>query len=599
MNNNPSLEPNSEYSTRLENRRSLVAVEAAKYRRVGIVRIVFLVFAAAILLRVVTATHTRIGYWLIPVVIISLILIGIHQQIFKQQKRFERAAKFYERGLARLAGNWIGVGNAGESYRNALHPYAEDLDIFGRGSLYELLCSARTRAGEDTLAAWLLAPASREEIHLRQQAIEELKPKLDLREDLALLGEDLRAGINPEALSAWSKTPALLSSKLGRAGALILGALAIITLVLAAFTESLLPFYAVLIAEAALALYWREKVMQVVNGLEPAARDLKLLAQILQRIEQEQFSSEKLVRLRASLDTAGKSPSQQIAQLHSLAAWLEARRNQIGRVLTAPFLWVTNLAFAIESWRLNSGAKVEAWIAAVGEIEALCALANYAYEHPHDPYAEIIAGEMIFAGEGIGHPLIPENRVVRTDITLDRKLSLLVVSGSNMSGKSTLLRTIGMNAVLALAGAPVRAQRLQISPLNLGASIRIQDNLQAGASLFYAEITRLRQLMEMTTEPLPLLFVIDEILHGTNSHDRRIGADAVLRGLIQRGAMGLVTTHDLALTNIVAELGTLAKNVHLEDHLEDGRMTFDYVLREGIVKKSNAIELMRSVGLEV
>ena len=173
------------------------------------------------------------------------------------------------------------------------------------------------------------------------------------------------------------------------------------------------------------------------------------------------------------------------------------------------------------------------------------------------------------------------------------------VLGHNGSGKSTLLRTIGMNAVLALAGAPVRAQRLQISPLHLGASIRIQDNLQAGASLFYAEITRLRQLMEMTKEPLPLLFVIDEILHGTNSHDRRIGADAVLRGLIQRGAMGLVTTHDLALTNIVAELGTLAKNVHLEDHLENGRMTFDYVLREGIVKKSNAIELMRSVGLEV
>ena len=168
-----------------------------------------------------------------------------------------------------------------------------------------------------------------------------------------------------------------------------------------------------------------------------------------------------------------------------------------------------------------------------------------------------------------------------------------------MSGKSTLLRTVGMNAVLGLAGAPVRAQSLRISPLHLGASIRIQDNLRAGASLFYAEITRLRQLMEMTNDAVPLLFIIDEILHGTNSHDRRIGSEAVLRGLVERGAIGLVTTHDLALTNIVEELQPRARNVHLEDHLQDGKMTFDYILRDGIVKKSNAIELMRSVGLEV
>jgi DNA mismatch repair ATPase MutS len=175
----------------------------------------------------------------------------------------------------------------------------------------------------------------------------------------------------------------------------------------------------------------------------------------------------------------------------------------------------------------------------------------------------------------------------------------MIVSGSNMSGKSTLLRTVGVNTVLALAGAPVRAKGLRLSPLQVGASIRIQDSLQAGASRFYAEITRLRQIVELTNGERPVLFLLDEILHGTNSHDRQIGAERVVGGLLARGAIGLITTHDLALARIADELDTRAANVHFEDHLEDGQMRFDYLLRPGVVQRSNALELMRSVGLEV
>jgi DNA mismatch repair ATPase MutS len=196
--------------------------------------------------------------------------------------------------------------------------------------------------------------------------------------------------------------------------------------------------------------------------------------------------------------------------------------------------------------------------------------------------------------------LIPETRNVRTDLKLsDEERRVLIVSGSNMSGKSTLLRTVGINTVLALAGAPIRARRLRLTPLQVGASIRIQDSLQAGASRFYAEITRLRQIVELTEGELPVLFLLDEILHGTNSHDRRIGAEGVVRGLIERGAIGLITTHDLALARIAEELAPRAANVHFEDHLEEGKMTFDYRLRPGVVERSNALELMRSVGLEV
>jgi len=230
---------------------------------------------------------------------------------------------------------------------------------------------------------------------------------------------------------------------------------------------------------------------------------------------------------------------------------------------------------------------------------ALCSLASHAFEHPGDTFPEFVEEHGCLEAEGIGHPLIPEDKLVTNDVRLGRGPRLLVVSGSNMSGKSTLLRTLGISAVLAQAGAPVRARKLTLSPLAVGASIRVTDSLQTGVSRFYAEILRLRQILDLTTGPLTVLFLIDEFLHGTNSHDRRIGAEALARGLVERGAMGLITTHDLALADIAGVLGERAANVHFEDRVEDGRILFDYALRSGVVRKSNAIELMRSVGLEI
>jgi DNA mismatch repair ATPase MutS len=232
-------------------------------------------------------------------------------------------------------------------------------------------------------------------------------------------------------------------------------------------------------------------------------------------------------------------------------------------------------------------------------MEALCSLASHAFEHPADPFPEFVTEPPYLEAEAIGHPLLREDRVVRNDVRLGGDLRLLLVSGSNMSGKSTLLRTLGVNAVLAQAGAPVRARRLVLSPLAIGASIRLTDSLEAGISRFYAEILRIRQIVELTSGSLPVLFLIDEFLHGTNSHDRRIGAEALAFTLVRRGAMGLITTHDLALSHIVESLGARAANVHFEDQLIDGRINFDYIMRPGVVQKSNAIELMRSVGLEI
>jgi DNA mismatch repair ATPase MutS len=234
----------------------------------------------------------------------------------------------------------------------------------------------------------------------------------------------------------------------------------------------------------------------------------------------------------------------------------------------------------------------------VGEIEALISLAGYSYEHPADPFPIFISGPACFDAEELAHPLIPAATCVRNNVSLG-ETRVLLVSGSNMSGKSTLLRAVGINAVLALAGAPVRASRLRLTPLQTAASIRINDSLQEGSSRFYAEITRLREMFDLAGGNPPLLFLLDELLQGTNSNDRRVGAEGIVRAFLDRGAIGLISTHDLALTDIGGPLDGQLHNVHFQDELKNGRMRFDYRLREGVVTKSNGLELMRSIGLDV
>jgi DNA mismatch repair ATPase MutS len=257
------------------------------------------------------------------------------------------------------------------------------------------------------------------------------------------------------------------------------------------------------------------------------------------------------------------------------------------------------IAIRIDAWRGTAGPEVAQWIRAVGEFEALCALGAYAAENPDDPFPELVSGAARYEAGSLGHPLIPDATAVRNDVALGSPTQVLIVSGSNMSGKSTLLRTVGINTVLAFAGAPVRARRLVLSPLVIGATLRIQDSLQAGRSRFYAEITRVRQIVQLARGPVPLLFLFDELFHGTNSHDRTVGAQAVIRGLVDSRAVGLVTTHDLSLAQIADALTSRAVNVHFEDQLVDGQMHFDYRMRPGVVQHSNALALMRAIGLDV
>ncbi len=595
----PQLDPRVEYSERLEARRKVVVRYDGIHIKLGNTQL-GVAAAAAVLAWLAFSLETISGLWLTAPGAVFVVLAIYHERVLRARALAKRAVRFYRRGLDRLNNQWMGKGEAGDRFRDESHPYAADLDLFGSGGLFELLSTARTRAGEEALARWLLAPATLAEIRDRHAAIEELRFRLDLREDLALLGDEARSSLDSEPLPRWGEQPPLLDSTPLRILASALAVVAVAALVgWRAFDLTPKMLIGILALEAAFGLLMRKRVLAAVQAVEQPAHDLALMAGVLVRLERERFKSPRLAELSRALETRGHPPSWHIARLRHLAELLESRDHLVVRVIGPPLMWTTQLAFAIEAWRKRSGPAVRRWIAAVGEIGALSSLAGYAYEHPDDPFPEFTDETPCFESEGLGHPLIANDRLVRNDVSLCQDLRVLVVSGSNMSGKSTLLRTVGVNAVLAMAGAPVRAHRLRLSPFVVGATIRITDSLRAGSSRFYGEITRLRQLMDLTRGPRPLLFLLDELLHGTNSHDRRIGGEAVVSSLVERGAVGMLTTHDLALAHIAETLASRGTNVHFEDHLEDGKITFDYKMRPGVVRKSNALELMRSIGLEV
>lgn len=540
------------------------------------------------------------GWWIAAPLAVFVALITTQSRVERRAELVRRAIRFYEAGIARSEGRWQGIGEAGERFIDPHHPYSGDLDLFGKGSLFHLLSTARTTGGAARLAFWLQGPALLDELHRRHAAIAELRPLIDLREELAILGDEYRTGVDPEHLLRWSGAPAHPFRPSMRVAALMT-AIAAAAILLWWFGTAFIgvaarrAIVALIAVEGSLLFRLRKRISAIVAEIGEPARDLQLLSQILRTLEKQTFNSPGLKTLRAALQVEGLPASKRIAKLSRLMELLDSRDNLIVRVLDGPLLYTPQVAMAIEAWRSENGRSISPWLDAVAEIEALSSLANYSFEHPEDPFPVFEEGA-VFDGEALGHPLLPDARCVRNSVALRAPLQLYVVSGSNMSGKSTLLRAVGINAALALAGAPVRAKRLSISHLSIGASIRTTDSLEEGRSRFMAEILRLKQVHEL---PRPALFLLDELLGGTNSHDRAIGAEGLVRSLLAKDAIGLATTHDLSLSRVADDLALAAKNVHFEDRLEDGRLVFDYLMRDGVVTRSNALDLMRSVGLDV
>jgi DNA mismatch repair ATPase MutS len=332
-------------------------------------------------------------------------------------------------------------------------------------------------------------------------------------------------------------------------------------------------------------------VLQISTLLGPLHR-------VLAVYESQPFHAPRLTALTAAVRSNGLLPSRAIAKLERNLEWLESSDNWFVKLVNRFVFWTPLCMLAIEKWRRRHGAHMCAWLSSVGDFEALISLSSFTYERPACSFPTLSADAPAVDATGLTHPLLPRSTAIPNDVSLDAAHPLIIVSGPNMAGKSTLLRAIGLNVVLAQCGAPVCCRSLILSSLAVGASITVQDSLQSGLSRFYAEIQRLKQITDLAAAQ-PTLFLLDELLSGTNSHDRRAGTEALLRGLLARNAIGLITTHDLALTEIARVLSTEAANVHFGDRFSAGELHFDYKLTPGIANSTNALQLMRSIGLEV
>jgi MutS-like protein len=594
-------DPQREYSKRLETYLALVAAKNCIHIRVGNSKLA-VVAAGLVLAWLSLAKHALPSYWLLAPIGLYAVLAISHERTIRARTRAETAAAFYRKGIARIEDRWAGTGQPGDRFRDENHVYADDLDLFGRGCLFELLSTARLPMGENWLAKWLRAPSPKPAILERQSLIAELRSKLDFHRDLAVTGEELRARLNPELLTTWAEGKPVLPAGVWRAAAALLAIAASGAFVFYFSTQIYWPFLAVLMLELLVRRWLVRPAEALIEGLHCNAEGLVLFSEILQRFEQEPFVSPRLQGFAAELKRGGQPASQLIRKLARIVYWIDAHHSLLAHIAELPLLYTVQVGFAAEAWRRHWGPRMRAWVDIAGEMEALISLATYSFEHPDDPFPEFVEpqnSQAYFDGEDLGHPLIPAAKCVRNSVRLDKDTRVLLVSGSNMSGKSTLLRVVGINTVLAMAGAPVRAKSLHLTPLAIGTRIRSTDSLQEGRSTFYTEILHLRRVFDLTKEAEPLLFLFDEILEGTNSKDRRIGAESLIRHLLERRAIGMVTTHDLALTAITAALSNSMRNVHLEDQIEDGKMKFDYKLRDGVVAKSNALELMRLIGLEM
>jgi MutS domain V len=593
-------DPQTEYNRRLDHFLKAAEAHDRTHLHVGYIKLA-IIAAGLAMLWAIFDLHWLSAWWLAAPIIAYVLFAALHGRILAAKNRALTAANFYRRGIARIEDRWSGTGQTGERFRNPEHVYADDLDLFGRGCLFELLSTARLPMGENRLAAWLSEGSPLDDVLERQQLVRELRDKLDLREDLAVMGEELGARLNPETLVQWAEWTSILPRGLWRGLAAFLALLAGAAGVYYLSTAVLWPLLAVFVIEAAVLAKLRRKAHTVIGGVDCNGEGLLLFAGILQRIEEETFVAPRLQAFAAELKKDGVRASAEIRRFARIVYWIDSSDGVVAKMAELPFLYSVQVAMAAEAWRRRCGAKLRRWAEVAGEIEALLSLSAYSYEHPGDPFPEFVSadnGVGLFEGDTLGHPLIAQTVCVRNSVCLDPQTRVLLVSGSNMSGKSTLLRTVGINAVLAMAGAPIRGKRLRLTPLQIGTRIRSTDSLQEGRSSFFTEILHIRKVFDRANGDVPLIFLFDELLEGTNSKDRRIGAQSLVQALLQRRAIGIVTTHDLALTEISAAVGNVLRNMHFEDQVVDGKMRFDYKLREGVVEKSNALELMRLIGLE-
>lgn len=541
------------------------------------------------------------------------ILVGWHARIIEREGDTLRWARVNRDGELRALDRFRELPEDGRRFVRPDHPYADDLDVFGHGSLFQRVSVAHTRFGQNALADFLRAPAQRSTILERQAAVRELAPKIELRQRLEALSiavvdsperkdKPPKEPPDPEPLLRWAESAPRLRSRTAVVYAARI--LPVVTLAGLAFGGSLgwgpWVWAAPLFLQLFLNFQTRNEASEVFTAVSSTEGAFLRYGSMLELLENMDAQAPLLRDLRERVAASGKKPSAAMQEFRRKVGWFDLRHNGlIHPVANLVLLWDIQCVLALENWQARVGGTARAWFSALGELESLSSFANLAHDEPEFAFPDIADGSAVFVAAGLAHPLIGASVRVENDVSLPSPGTALLVTGSNMSGKSTLLRATGLAAVLALAGAPVCAKSLRISPCLLRTSIRVSDSLEGGVSHFYAELAKLKAVIDAARSPTPVLFLLDEILHGTNSRERQIGARWVMSKLIEQGAIGAVSTHDMELCRLSDALMKCVTLVHFRENVENGRMTFDYKLRPGPVTAGNALRLMQLIGLPV
>lgn len=583
-------------------------------RRFSFIRLIIFITAIAVLYLSAQYDHSTLFFILLAFFIVSFgLTAGYHRKISKSKDRFSLLKSIKQEHLARMQLNWKNIPEATEAQVSSPddHPYAEDFNITGYHSLMHLMDTAIYPGGTDRLKEWLLKEEPQlNEITKRQTLAKELKPLIHFRDKLRIKAAESRTHTSEndwtmEELLVWLRNPS--ETKYGPALTL-LSILSVVNITLGIlFLTGLLQPYVIFTFVIYLVVYNFNSGK--VKGLFDAAYQMdKLLSRfssILLYLENYPFKEDsKLKEFLAIYQEADAKPSRFLKKLARISAAASSQQNEIlWFLLNAAFPWDLYFSYKMDKYKAELEPKLSAWLDKFYDLEALCSLSHFAWLNPHYSFEQPVdtgQSSASFKAEALGHPLIPDEQKVTNDLTIDEVGNLILLTGSNMAGKSTFLRTVGINLCLCFAGGPVNADTFNTVPFRLFSSINVKDSLDQGLSHFYAEVKRLRKLLdELNSEhAYPLFFFVDEIYRGTNNRERLRGSNAFLKKVAGSHGIGMVTTHDLELAQLEEEIPELS-NWHFEETIEDGKMSFEYKLKPGPCPTTNALKIMQMEGLPV
>lgn len=558
----------------------------------GIINIMFLY---------ITKRYIFIYYILLGYILLFIYLVGKHNKIKNNHKYACEIHKINEEALERLAGNWNKFKDTGLEFQDDSHSFSNDLDIFGQGSLFQYINTTTTYMGRLALKRYLTYPSmNKEEINKRQEAINELSAKLAWRQKL--MAEGLvtvnKPNNNDDLYSFVEAKDELYTKPWLIIGSILIPAVSI-GIILLYFLKIISYQIPTLVVAVQILIFMvkyeeRSKKLNIVYKYE---KSIKVYSKMLYQVEKKNFESKYLLELKDKLVNDNKRTAwYQIKELENIADGIANRNNPYFMVINIIVLWDYQCMIGLEQWKRKSGMLIKDWLETIGEFEALSSLANIRYDNPDWTIPKIVDKPHYIMGKDIGHPLISDNRVCN-DFQIDGVTKALLITGSNMSGKSTYLRTIGINMVLAYAGAPVCAKEFYCNIFNIYTCMRVGDNLEKNTSSFYAELLRIKKIVD-SSKTNKVFFLLDEVFKGTNSQDRHEGAKILVNKLVDNKAIGLVSTHDLELEVLEKESNKRIRNYHFKEYYKDNKIYFDYKLKPGISTTRNAMYLIKMMGIE-